>query len=339
MPVNIQEIRSDLASYINRNPEAFQAALLSDSIFMSKYATRITKVDGEFPAPLALLGHVVQAFYAEKFTPFDDIVFKKKDIKTFRQKVDFIFNPSSILGTIYASKYSEGKKPEDKIISKEVFNMVIAKIIDDLDGLSVNGKFDASKVGLANPVFGFSMDGINEVLVKNMADTTNPVYLIPGDAMTATNNVNVITQFEKNLPQKSKPKVKRIFTSLEDKEEYEENYDNLFGARQNYKDGDATKTRFGKRELVGVPGLAKGTVYATLDNNFVETVDVIENPGYISDVQVADRIIKLLSEFSLGYDFLVNQYLYVHTADGSKNLGLNDSAQNKLFYPNESKIA
>ncbi|HAY3533743.1 hypothetical protein [Elizabethkingia anophelis] len=339
MPVNINEIRSDLASFVNRNPEAFQAALLSNSIFMSKYARRITKVDGEFPAPLALLGNVVQSFYAEKFSPFDDVVFKKKDIKTFRQKVDFKFNPASILGTIYSYKFDEGKKQEDKAISKQIFDMVIAKIIDDLDWLSVNGIRDESKTGLDKPEFGFSMDGINKVLEKNLADTTNRVYLIPGEAMTASNNINVITAFEKNLPEKAKPNIKEIFTSLADKEEYEEAYDDRFGMRPSFNANDITRSRFGKREIVGIPGLKKGTVYATLKNNFVETVDVVENPGYISDIQVADRVIKIFSEFSLGYDFFVNQYTYVHTPDATKNLGLQDSAMNKLFYPTEAKLS
>ncbi|WP_300685508.1 hypothetical protein [Chryseobacterium sp.] len=338
MPANINEIRSDLASFVNKNPEAFQAALLSDSIFLSQYATRITKVDGEFPAPIALLGNVVQGFYAEKFTPFDDIIYKKKDIRTFRQKVDFVFNPSSILGTIYASKYDEGKKPEEKTISKQTFDMVIKKIISDLDYLSVNAKYDSSKIGLDKPVFGVSMSGLNEVITKNGKDTNNPFYWIPGDAMTSSNNVDVITKFEKDLPTIAKPLIKQVFTSLEDKEEYQENYDDRFGSRPTFKDDDTVKTRFGKRELVGVPGLAKGTVYATLPNNFIETVDIVENPGYISDIQVVDRIIKILSDFSLGYDFFINQYTFMHTPDGSKNLGLNDSVQNKLFFPNESKL-
>ena len=75
-----------------------------------------------------------------------------------------------------------------------------------------------------------------------------------------------------------------------------------------------------------------------MENNFVELVDVVDNPAQFTDVQVDKRILNLLGEFSLGYDWAVNQYLYVHTSDGTKNLGLNDSVQNKLFYPNESKI-
>lgn len=339
MSFNIQEIRSDLVGFINKNPEVLMAALMSNKIFLSQYARRLTKINGEYPSPIALMGHVVQAFYSKKFSPFSDVVYKNKTMKSFRQKVDFVLDPAEILGTIYADKFEEGKNPKDKKITKEIMDMVIAKIISDLDYLSVKGEFDATKVGLDNPVFGYSMDGLNKVLSKIQLSTSNPAYLIPGDAMTSSNNISVITGFEKDLPEMAKPLVKRVFTSLEDKEEYQENYDDTYGARPSFKDDDTVKTRFGKREIVGVPGLSKGTVFGFIENNFVETVDTVENPAYISDVQVENRIIKMFSEFSLGYDFAINQYLFLHTADGSKNLGLNDSVQNKLFYPNESKIS
>jgi len=333
------EIRSDLVSYINKYPEAFQAALLANAIFLSKYAKRLTKINGEYPSVVALMGHVVQAYYSKKFSPFTDVTFKKKDLKTFRQKVDFQLDPAEILGTIYADKFDEGKKPQDKKITKEIMDMLLAKITDDVDYLSVNGVYNAAKTGLDTPEFGYSMDGLNEVVKDLRSNTGNPAYIIPGDAVTSTNIVTEINSFEKNLPSMAKPKIKYIFTSAEDAEEYQEQYDNTYGARPIYKEADALRTRFGKRELVGIPGLAKGTIYATIDNNFLELVDVVENPAQITDVQVQDRIVKMLSEFSLGYDFAINQYVYLHSADATKNLGLNDATQNKLFYPNEKKIA
>ena len=339
MAFNVTEIRSDLVSYINKYPEAFQAALLSDSIFISKYARRLTKINGEYPSVIALMGHVVQAYYSKKFSPFNDVTFKKKNLKTFRQKVDFQLDPAEILGTIYADKFDEGKKPQDKTITKETMNMVLDKIIDDVDYLSVNGVYDSTKTGLDVPVFGYSMNGLNEILSNLISDNNNPVYTIPGNAVTSTNIVSEITSFEKNLPAMAKPKVKYIFTSSEDVEEYQELYDNTFGVRPNYQNNDALKTRFGKRELVGIPGLAKGTILATTDNNFLELVDVVDNPAQITDVQVDKRIVNMLGEFSLGYDFAINQYVFVHSSDAAKDLGLNNSTQNKLFYPNESKIA
>lgn len=337
MPLNTNEIKQAVMGWVNNNPKAFQAALLSNQIFISKYAQRITKVNGAYASVTALMGHVVQAYYSKKFTPFSDVTFKAKKLETFRQKVDFVIDPAEILGTIYADKFDEGKKPQDKSITKDIMDMVIAKIIDDLDYLSVNGEYDATKVGLDVPQFGFSMDGLNEV-ISDIVATSQP-YFIPGSAITANNILAEVTAFEKNLPSMAKPKVKYIFTSQEDAEEYQEAKDDAFGLRPSFSESENLKSRFGKREVVGIPGLTKGTLFATIDKNLLELVDVVENPAVITDVQVQDRIVKLLSEFSLGYNFAVDQYLFLHTADGAKNLGLNDTAANKLFYPSERKIA
>ena len=136
----------------------------------------------------------------------------------------------------------------------------------------------------------------------------------------------------------AKPKVKEIFISLEDTEEYQEAYDDTYKNAPSFKDTDVTKTRIGKKENCWSSGLDKGTIFTTIGGNLLELVDVIENPGVITGVQVFDRTIKMLSDFSLNFDFGVNQYLYVHTPDAAKKIGLNNAEQNALFYPSESKI-
>lgn len=334
MAFNVTELRKDLAGYINNGNKTFlQGALLSGEIFLSKHTRRLTKINGEYGSVVALIGHVVQAYYSKSFTPFDDVSFKEKTLKTFRQKVDFQLDPAEVLGTIYAEMFDEGKKPQDKKVAKEVLALVVAKIIDDLNVLSITGKYDATKVGATPPVFGKSMDGLNEVLVKLKA--SGKPYLLPGDAITDSNIVDVVTAYEKNIPSLAKPKVKKIFMSEEDLETYQELYDDLFGLRPSYDSSSAVKTRFGKREIVGIPGLTKGTIFSTIDNNFLELVDVVENPAQITDIQVNHRIIDMLAEFSLAYDFGFDQYVYLHTSDGTANEGLGSTDENKLWYPGQ----
>ncbi len=333
MPFDIQDLRQDLVGYINGNKKFFQGALLAKEIFLSKHTKRLTKINGEYGNIVALIGHVVQAYYSKTFTPYDDVTFQEKILKTFRQKVDFTLDPAEVLGTVYAEMFDEGKKPQDKKVAKEVMDLVLAKIIDDCNYLSVKGKYDATKTGAAIPVFGASMDGLDEVLVKTKANGN--VFLIPGDAITDNNSVSVISKFEKEIPSMAKPKVKKIFTSEEDLEIYQENYDDQFGLRPSYDQSGMVKTRFGKREIVGIPGLKKGTVFATIENNFLELVDVVENPAQITDVQVDKRIINMLGEFSLGYDFGFDQYLFLHTEDGAANRGLATPAQQNLWYPSD----
>ena len=65
-------------------------------------------------------------------------------------------------------------------------------------------------------------------------------------------------------------------------------------------------------------------------------VDMIDNPATITSVQVDKRILNILGEFTLGYDFAINELTYVYTSDASKKRGLNNADLNKLYYPEES---
>ena len=86
--------------------------------------------------------------------------------------------------------------------------------------------------------------------------------------------------------------------------------------------------------MVGVPGLKAGRIIAWVDGNLFRLYDRVDNPARINDVQVQDYLVKIFSEWHLGYDFAVNQYLFVETNDAQKKRGLNNDEQNKLFYPN-----
>lgn len=331
--LKIDQIKNEVIRYVALRPKLFREAVLSNDILLNKYAKTITKVRGHYPSVQALMGHVVQIFESKKFTPYGDITFLNKDLKNFHQKIDFQLDPAEIIGTIYESDYEEGKSLPQKSISKLALEMLKEKIIDDVDILSITGKYDASKKGSATPEFGTSMDGLNEIHKKILADTTNPAFLIPGDAITAANIVDQVTAYEKALPDKVKSKVKVIFMNSTDAENYRLAYEDRFG--QNKFLNNATKSRLGERTIVGIPNLTQGSIISTVDGNLLRLIDEIDNPATITDVQVQDRILKFLGEFSLGYDYAINQLVFMHTADASKNRGLNNPDQNKLFYPSE----
>ena len=108
---------------------------------------------------------------------------------------------------------------QQKSISVLAMQILKEKVIDDVNILSITGKFDASQKGLASPTFGSSMDGLNEVHKKIAADTTNPAFLIPGDAITKTNVLEAVTEYERQIPSLYKNKVKTIFMSQADAED------------------------------------------------------------------------------------------------------------------------
>lgn len=336
--MKIEQIQKEVLGYIASTPDVLQAAVLSKEIVLNKHARTLTKVRGEFPSIHSLLGHVVQGFNSKKWTPYGEVQFRKKFLRNFHQKVDFELDPAEILGTVLESKYDEGKDPKDKTISKEAIAMLLAKIIDDVQILSVDGVYNPAKIGIENPEFGFSMNGLNEIHRLLRLNTENPCFFIPGDAITENNIVAQFTKFERGIPEFQKTKIKKIFTSVTDADDYAVAYEDQFGKNTMYKDGDKLVTRLGKREIVGVPGLEKGTIAATVENGFLKMVDLIDNPATITGVQVNKRVLDVLGEFTLGYDYAINELTYLHTPDATKNRGLNNKELNDLYYPSEKGL-
>lgn len=336
--MKIDEIKIELWKYIQKNPKILQAAVLSSAIAINAHATTITKVRGEYPSLHSLIGHVVQGFDSKKVVPFGEVQFRKKAMKNYHQKFDFRLDPAEIIGTVLQDMYDEDKALKDKSISKLSIDLLLQKIIDDVNILSVSGVYNAAKIGTNSPEFGFSMDGINEIIKKLLLNAENPAFLIPGDAITQSNIVDIFTKYERNLPELVKPKVKKIFTSITDAEDYAIAYEDQFGKNTIYKDGAKLVTRLGKREIVGISGLTRGTIISTVDNGFVKMVDAIDNPATITSVQENGRILDVLGEFTLGYDFAINELTYVHTPDATKNKGLNNKELNEIYYPSENGL-
>ncbi|MDT9499149.1 hypothetical protein [Capnocytophaga canimorsus] len=331
-----EQIQGEILRYIGQNPKLLQTAVLSDEILLNRHARTITKVRGEYPTLYSLISHIVQGFNSKKWTPYGEIQFRKKVMKNYHQKIDFELDPAEIIGTVIQAMYDEGKSLEQKSISKHAIDLLLKKIISDVNILSIEGVYNASKIGLDQPEFGYSMDGLNEIIKKGLANTENPYFLIPAEALTSTNIIEVITEYERALPKFAKNRITKIFMSQTDKETYQLAYEDRFG--QNKFQDNATRTRLGKREIVGIPGLKDGTIISTIENGFVKMVDLIDNPATITDVQVDKRILNILGEFTLGYDFAINELTYVYTTDGSKKRGLNNSDLNKLYYPEEKLI-
>lgn len=336
--MKLDQIQKEILGYLAQNPDVLQAAVLSKEIVLNKYSRTITKVKGEFPTIHSLLGHVVQGFNSKKWTPYGELQFRKKFMRNFHQKVDFSLDPAEILGTVLESKYDENKGVKDKTISKEAIEHLLAKIIDDVQILSVDGKYNPAKIGLDTPEFGFSMDGLNEINRKLRLNTENPAFIIPGDAVTQNNILAEFTRFERGLPEFQKNKIKKIFTSITDADNYALAYKEENKLSPAYSPNQNYLTELGKREIIGVPGLEQGTIVATVENGFVKMVDLIDNPATITDVQVDKRILNVLGEFTLGYDYAINELTYMHTSDATKNRGLNNAELNELYYPSEKGL-
>lgn len=327
--IAIDDIVKESGEYLSHNPDLISAAINNAEITLDQHTRPITKVKGKYPQGHTLLDNVIQGFKPE-WNELGKLRIQSKLLKDYHQKVNFSIVPAEILASYWAALYQENLKPEDMPISKYIIeNELIPQTIDDLDWLSVNGEYNAAKL----EEFGFSMDGIVKVLsdMKSadvIADTVASPFKIPVDALTDTNIVDQVTAFERALPSKMKRKVKKIFMSENNVERYILDYEDKFG--QNQFQTDQLKTRLGKREIVAIPGMETDDIFATTDQNFVRLIDIFDMPE-ITDVQKQDYKVKYFMEFWKGYDFLIDELVFV--ANYEDNIyGLGTESKNKLYY-------
>lgn len=327
MAVNIDQILNETKRFVDQNPKILNAAVMSNEILLNKYAKLIPRIRGEFATVQSVLGHVVMQFRPQ-WDGVANAQFRGKQLKNYHQKVNFEFTPAEVLGSWIQQKYDEGVELKDKEISRHVMTMLKSKIISDVNILATKGVYNA-----ATPtVFAASMDGLNKIHTLLLANTDNPGFKIPTDAIDDTNIGAVVLEFEKAIPEEAKDLVKEIKMSVTNYENYVLWYDDTYGTNTAYTEAKGMKTRLGKRTIVAVPNMSNAVITASIDGNFVRMVDVVENPATITDVQKLDYKIKVFGEFTLGYDYAVNELVFINDPTASVR-GLQNTALNQLFYP------
>lgn len=329
MSVKIDQILEETKRFKDQNPTILNGMIMSGEILLNKLARLVPKIRGEFATVNSVLGHVIQQF-TPTWTDMADVQFRGKQMRNYHQKVNFSFTPAEIIGSWIEQKYDEGVTEKDKSISKHVMTMLQNKVISDVNILSVTAKFDATKPN----VFGFSMNGLNEIHKQLLVNTENPCFIIPTDAIDENNILDVVLEFEKGIPKDYKSTITNIKMSDTNADNYSLKYEDVYGKNTNYTDEKGLRTRLGKRRIVAIPRMSDNIIEATLDGNLVRLIDVIENPGTITDVQKLDYKIKVFGEFTLGYDYAVNELVILNSSTVSER-GLRNAELNKLYYPEE----
>lgn len=332
--IDKEAIKNEIVRYGIQNPMALQPAVLSKEITLNNFARPLAKVKGKWSFPSVFMTNVLQAF-SDKWTAHGSIQFNNKVAKNFRLKVNYPVNPNDIYGSWAEELYEEEKKPNEMSISKYIVNMLGGKITSELQIASIKAKFDPAQVGNENPQLLKIMDGLNATIDEMVANTENPVYSIPIDAAVASDILQRVNTFERGLPENAPVPV--IFCSTEDFYDYVEARENLPNDPIDYNSMYRRKTRYG-RDLVALPGLTPGRLIAWVDGNLFRLYDRKDNPAQIDDVQIQDYLMKIFIQFTLGYDFAINQYVFVETNDALIELGLNNAKQNALYYPEESRL-
>ncbi|MBG0515326.1 hypothetical protein HZP84_03960 [Elizabethkingia anophelis] len=324
-------IANEIVRYGDRSALDLKPAILSEEILLNKYAKPLPKVKGKWSFPSVFMGNVVQVF-SDTWTEYGQIQFANKVAKNFHQKVNFPIKPYEIYGSWEERLYEEDKQPKDMPISKFIVGEIASHITSDLANISITGVYDPAQIGSNTPEYTKSMDGLNKTLDDMEADATNPVFHIPVDAALLADQPKRVDAFEEGFPQGAK--VSTIFMPLAEWQAYVKQRENLQNQPIDYKAGYRTTSRYG-RDLVGVPGMKPGRLVAWIDGNLFRLYDRKDNPAAIDDVQVFDYKVKIFIQWHLGYDFAVNQGVFVETANAAKKRGLNNATQNKMYFPNE----
>ena len=329
--MNIQDIKKELGEYIANNPNIVaQTGVYSPDITLNKYCKTVTAVKGKFPQFNQIMSRVVQGYKAE-WQALGEASLIGKKMENFHQKVNFPIVPSEVLNSWLAFLYTEGLKADQHPISKYIIADLMLKVIDDLEDLSQTGVYNAVN---AAGNYGQSLNGIAKVILNGLQDETHPVFRIPLNAITPANILNEVKSFEKKLPKKTRKKVKYLFMSSNLKMEFMDQYEQEYGTKVTYTDNDTVKTPLTKLEIVGLDSIPDSLIFATVEENMIRLIDVFDKPA-VTDIQIQDYLVKLFMEFWLGYDFAINELVYVAVFDGSDR-GLQDEDLNTLYYDSEN---
>lgn len=328
--ISITLIAAELKRLVVQNKLATRADFaLATSPAVDAHCRKVTKIKGTYQVLQSIMTHIVQGF-APVWNELGELSVSDKELKNYKQKVNFGFVPADVLSTALADWYEEGVTPTNQMIAKFIAKWILDKVGDDMELLSWIGEYDAANINL----FGKSMNGWNKILELALANTVHPVYKIPLDAFTDENIYDGIQAFERGFPKILKNKIKKIFISENNLERFTIAYQEKFNNSPNMKDSDKIKSPLGKRELVGFSNLADDKIFATVEGNMLNLIDVIDNPTSFTDVQVADYKVKMFLEFSKGYDFLMNECVCVGNFTGEE-VGLDDPDLMALYYPHE----
>ncbi|MDO5510225.1 MAG: hypothetical protein Q4F57_05985 [Weeksellaceae bacterium] len=331
--IDFEAIKNEIVRYGKANPLALERAILSPDIYINKFARPLGKVKGKWSLPSLFASHVVQIF-DDNWNPYGDLIARVNEMQNFHQKVNFGLKPYVAYGTWLEDLYHEEKKPNEMPFSKYVIqNLVLPKITDDLNFLSVQGVYAPEEKNAENPRFGTSMNGLNTVIDNHVA--SGNVFTIPVDA--GDNIVDQVTAFERQLPRGVR--IKGIVLSSEDFDDYVAQRETPTDQFVNLKDPYRARTKY-QREIFSVPGLTPGRIIAWVEGTFFRLYDRKESPARIDDVQVQDYEVKIFSQWHLGYDFGASEYLFVSSEDGDAVRGLGDEGLNEIIYPQDfNKIA
>ncbi|MDF7810498.1 hypothetical protein [Hymenobacter sp. YC55] len=334
MSINATQLKTELGAYSRTHNKEVRAMAYQKSV-TAKYMRTVPAIKGRFPALQSITGRVVQGFQAV-WSPLGITEFRVNELKNYQQKVNYPIKPADIQASWLAHLYEENKKPQDMPISKYIIEKeLMPAVVRDREHLICRGVYDANDLG----TFGKSMNGIVKVIELGLAaNSENPVYQIPMEAITVANITDQVTEFELALPESIKGFLTKIYMSSSNLEKYRLDYFKKYGSYPSYTENKGFTTILGSRELIGLPGLnGSDLIFSTPDENFLRLIDLNDEP-VITDVQALDYDVKIFMEWWEGVAFWTNQ-LVVAGVIGGNITGLAPAGANQKYYGTDAVVA
>ena len=329
--MNTAQLKAELGAYTRSNNTAVQAMFYVKTQ-LDQYCKTITKVKGEYPTITSVTTNVLQRFRPE-WDAMGETKFVPKILKSKRVKVNFPIVPAEILGTWLASaQYDEKGQKTVMPISRFIMeNELKPKIEEDKAWLSINGQDNANPYGN----FQYAFPGIVAAINEAKADATNPAYLVPLDAITSSNAIEQLEKFEEGIPTKASAVIKDIFVSRKIMRAYKTDVRNTYGDNTDFTARKQAESPLDGYNIVQLDYLPDDVMFATIPGNMVRLVDYFNGPE-INDIQVQDYTVKVFGEAEMGYNFALNQAVFVanftNTDSGFAAAGSGAAAMRELFY-------
>ncbi|WP_435263414.1 hypothetical protein [Tenacibaculum sp. nBUS_03] len=332
MAVNVESVKAELDDYIKKNTSIISGKFYNTDVELDKYCTSLSKVHGKYPQYHNKTSRVVQGF-KDVWQPLGDTQFRQKVSINFRQKVNYPLNVNDVYNTWLSDLLVEGKDPKDQPISKVIIDDLMKAVANDVNDLSIRGVYDETK---ASGEFGHSLDGIASVINKGRLNTKNPFYKIPLDVITDANVLDQFEFFERNIPENSQTDIDYIFCSKKMQLRYGDSITEKYGVHNDYDSSRKKETETNGYKIIGLRYLPDDIIFATTKGNLLRLIDLEKaNKPSITDIQKQDYLLKIFMEFHLGYDFYVNELVYVADFSGAGK-GLGNADLNQLYYPMEN---
>jgi len=83
--------------------------------------------------------------------------------------------------------------------------------------------------------------------------------------------------------------------------------------------------------MVAIPGYEGDQIFSAVEGNFKRLIDVFDGAPAVTDIQKQDYKIKIFMELWKGYDFLIDELVFVSNY-ADTTLGLGSTAKNKKYY-------